>query len=146
MDHHYWFKNTFLRSELINQFHFPKCRKYKGVETECTIYNLLVFLCIREGQTVRCGYSQSTAQEEHKLMFHLHQQVNFKLKNIIYTLFHNMSCHHVQQLLCCCACNITISCNTAYMLHACHFRHDFCRHTYPSLCYWMCSNFLGMTL
>jgi hypothetical protein len=128
LDHYYWFKNTFLRSELINQFHFPKFRKHKGVETECTVFNLLVFLHIREQQAVCCGYSHSTAEEEHKLMSHLHQQMNFKLKNIIYTLFHNMSCHHVQQTFCCHACNITISCKTAYVLHAYHYRHDFSRH------------------
>lgn len=146
LDHYYWFKNIFLRSELINEFHFPKFRKHKGVETECTIYNLQVFLCIREEWAVHRGYSHSTAQEEHKLTFHLHQQENFKLKNIIYTLFHKMSRHHVQQPLCCRACNITISCNTAYVLDAYHFRHDFCRHTYPCLPYWICSNFLGMIL
>jgi hypothetical protein len=58
---------TFLRSELINQLHFPKFRKHKGVETECTTYNLLVFLHGREQQVVRCGYSHSTAQEEHNV-------------------------------------------------------------------------------
>jgi hypothetical protein len=47
-------QKAFLRSELINQFHFPKFRKHKKVETLCTIYNLLAFLLCREEQSVHC--------------------------------------------------------------------------------------------